>query len=64
MRFGHWVIGAGNQSINGIKQFGNWSFRIGHCQLVIAKLSLAIGHWQLVISNQSFERVFENVEEC
>ena len=64
MRFGHWVIGAGNQSINGIKQFGNWSLRIGHCQLVIAKWSLPNGHWQLVISNQSFERVFESVEEC
>ena len=59
MRFGHWVIRAGNQSINGIKEFGNWSLR-----LVIVNWLLPNGHWQLVISNQSFERVFESVEEC
>ena len=53
MRFGHWVKGAGNQSINGIEQFGNWSLPIGHCQMVIAKWSLPNGHCQMVIANWS-----------
>ena len=57
MRFGHWVIGAGNQSINGIKQFGNWSLRIGNCQMVIGNWSLAIRHLRKCL------KVLKNVEE-
>ena len=57
MRFGHWVIGAGIQSINGIKQFGNWSLRIAHCQMVIGNWSLAISHLR------EFLKVLKNVEE-
>ena len=72
MRFGHWVIGAGIQSINGIKQFGNWSLRIAHCQMVIGNWSLAISHLReclKVLKNVECLKVFEmsefgSVYEC